>query len=71
LTRFNLSLGGIFALLVLGTFFSKISFRTPTSKENLVRVEYHNPFEKSTQYENPFSDKENPIADLIFDEINK
>lgn len=42
----------------------------PSSKPTNItlNVEYKNPFDSKDQYQNPFSDYQNPIDDLVFDE---
>ena len=44
-----------------------VFFLTQNKKEPTVSLtkEYNNPFEKSTQYVNPFSDYKNPFDNLI------
>ena len=56
-------------LLIVGAFLvARISLKTPTKDTKAsvqLRASYANPFEKDTQYVNPFASYKNP-----FDEIN-
>lgn len=72
----NISLAVGIVFIVLITFFSKISVANPADKflvkkrtQKFVSVTYENPFKKTTQYNNPFSDYQNPIDELAFAEV--
>lgn len=58
----------VVAALILYVAFSKGRIRVPgtSTKESAVQVaqQYQNPFDKSTQYTNPFSGYKNPFDNL-------
>lgn len=68
----------IVGVILAVTLFSKISFNKPqvAKKANngaalvAVKLEYQNPFDDKTQYQNPFpkDNYDNPIDDLIFED---
>lgn len=62
-------IAGFIVLLIIFSLFLKINVNqkpSPSQKTIIVKVEYKNPFEKKTQYQNPFDEYQNPFDELVF-----
>jgi len=58
----------IILLIIAFSLFFKVDVNKKIQIEKAppVQVTYKNPFDKKTQYENPFDDYHNPIDELVF-----